>query len=112
MEERNYGTRRPGAYPPVKKKGPGLWIAIAAAAVALVLFLALGRGDRDADATRGNTPSGMGRRPVDDSTVRPRENRPSELQGAPVEQGEPVPAPARDVPPPETPLPPADAPTP
>ena len=71
MNEPNMGTRRPGIYPPGPKRRLGVWIAIAAAAVALVLFLGLGGREKDrVDGTRG-TPAGMGRRPVDDSTVRP-----------------------------------------
>lgn len=71
MNEPNMGTRRTGTYPPGPKRRLGLWIAIGAAAVALVLFLGLGGRDKDrADGLRG-TPTGMGRRPVDDSTVRP-----------------------------------------
>lgn len=71
--EPNLGTRRTNTYPGKPKRGIGIWIAIAAAAVALVLFLGFGRKDVDrADAVRG-TPAGLGRRPVDDRTVRPND---------------------------------------
>ncbi len=105
MNEPNLGTRRSGIYSPPPKRRMGLWLAIAAAAVALVLFLAFGGKDRT-EATRG-TPSGMGRRPVDDSTVRPggrpldrNLDRPSEVQGVPADDRAVPPA---DVPPVENP---------
>ena len=75
MNEPNVGTRRPGIYGPPPRRGIGKWIALAAAAVALVLFLGFGRKDARDDAYRG-TPSGLGRRPVNDTTVRPATDLP------------------------------------
>jgi hypothetical protein len=113
MNEPNLGTRRSGIYAPPRKPRMGLWLAIAAAAVALVLFLAFGGGDRT-EATRG-TPAGMGRRPVDDTTVRPggrpldrNLDRQNELRGVPADDRAVPPAdeglvPPADVPPVENP---------